>query len=151
MAESTAKAKALALLGKRDYSREELARKLTEKGFDAAQAGEAVDRLAELGLINDESYAGMIVRHYAAKGFGAARIRQELGRRYVPRELWDAALEELPEQDGTVDALLRARLGGGEPDRNELRRASEALLRRGFSWEQIKEAVERFRREGCDI
>ena len=71
MAETTAKSKALALLNKRDYSRMELIRRLTEKGFEEKDATETVDRLVELHLINDENYAAMIVRHYAAKGFGA--------------------------------------------------------------------------------
>ena len=70
----------------------------------------------------------MCVRHYAAKGYGAGRIRSELYRRGIPRELWDDALQELPEQDDQIDALLRRRLRSDTPDRDELRRASDYLL-----------------------
>lgn len=145
------KAKALSLLNKRDYSRGELIRKLTEKGFDEADAASAVAYLSELGLINDERYAAMIVRHYAAKGFGAARVREELRRRAIPREMWEEALEELPAQEDTIDALLRARLRCDNPDRDDIKRASAALMRRGFSWDQIKEAVERLNIERYDV
>ena len=96
-----------------------------------------------LCLLDDGEYAAMLVRHYAAKGFGVRRIRDELHRRKIPRELWDEALSELPEQDNTVDKLLRARLRSAEPDRVELKRATDALMRRGFTWDEIRQAVER--------
>lgn len=147
MSVDEAKKKALSLLDRRDYSRGELIRKLIEKGFEEADAEAAVDRLCELRLINDEGYAAMVARHYAAKGFGAARIRDELRKRLVPRELWDEALSDMPEQDAAVDALLRSKLKSAAPDRDELRRASDALRRRGFSWDEIRGAVERFQAE----
>ena len=141
-----AKQKALALLDKRDYSRRELLRKLTEKGIDEADAGAALDRLEELGFVDDARYAPIVVRHYAAKGYGRRRVQEELQRRGIPRELWDSALEELPEQEDTLDRLLRSRLRGADPDdRAALKKASDALLRRGFGWEEIQEAAERYR------
>lgn len=138
-----AKARALRLLEKRDYSKAELAAKLVEKGEDPAEAGAVSERMAELGFVNDENYAGMVVRHYAAKGYGRARIREELRRRRVPRELWDAALLELPEQADTVERLLAAKLRGRAPEGDDLRRACAALIRRGFSWEEVSSAAKR--------
>ena len=85
----------------------------------------------------------MVVRHYAAKGYGRARIREELRRRKLPRELWDAALEELPEQSDTVERLLMQKLRGRAPEGAELRRACAALIRRGFSWEEVSSAAKR--------
>ena len=101
------------------------------------------ERMAELGFVNDENYAGMVVRHYAAKGYGRARIREELRRRRVPRELWDAALCEMPEQADTVERLLAAKLRGRAPEGDDLRRACAALIRRGFSWEEVSSAAKR--------
>ena len=143
-----ARQKALSLLDRRDYSREELRRKLAEKGFDDAAAEQALDRLAELGFVDDARYAPIVVRHYAAKGFGAQRIRAELQRRGIPKELWDAALEEMPEQDETLDRLLRSRLRGADVgDRDAMRKATDALRRKGYSWDEISAAVERARAE----
>ena len=68
-----AKARALRLLEKRDYSEAELAAKLVEKGDDPDSARAAAARMADLGFVNDENYAAMVVRHYAAKGYGRAR------------------------------------------------------------------------------
>lgn len=142
-ARERAKARALRLLEKRDYSKAELAAKLVEKGEDPTEAEAVSERMAELGFVNDENYAGMIVRHYAAKGFGRARIREELRKRRVARELWDAALCELPEQSDTVERLLETKLRGRAPEGDDLRRACAALIRRGFSWDEVSAAAKR--------
>ena len=143
-----AKRKALSLLDRRDYSRAELLRKLDEKGYDAAAAEEAVDRLVYLGFVDDARYAPIVVRHYAAKGYGAQRIRGELQRRGIAKELWDAAMAEMPQQDETLDRLLRSRLKGAPVgDRDALRKATDALRRKGYGWDEISAAVERMRAE----
>ena len=143
-----AKKRALWLLDKRDYSRAELCRKLTEKGYADTAAEAAVDRLAELGFVDDKRYAPIIVRHYAAKGYGRQRVQRELARRGIPKELWEDALAEMPEQDETVDRLLRSRLRGAElSDRAALKKATDALLRRGYGWDEVGAAVERYRSE----
>ena len=84
-----------------------------------------------------------MVRHYAAKGYGERRVRDELYRRGVPKELWDEALAEMPEQDDTLDRLIRSKLGGKEPSKENLSRVSAALQRRGYGWQEIREAIER--------
>ena len=114
-AEETRK-KALSLLERRDYGSEELCAKLVEKGAEPDEARAAVRYLVRVGFIDDARYAAMVVRHYAAKGYGVGRVREELRRRKLDRELWDAALAELPEPDETVDALhVGGRQGGGRP------------------------------------
>jgi regulatory protein len=140
-----AKAWALDYL-KRPHSEKELRTKLAEKGA-APEDIEAVCALClEYGFLDDEEYAGMVVRHYAAKGYGAGRIRQELNRRGLDRELWDEALTQLPEDTDTIDRLLAAKLRGREmTDKAQRDKAANALFRRGFSWQEIRAAMERYR------
>ena len=138
-----ARNRALRLLDKRDYSRKMILDKLTEKGISPADAEEAADWLCSVGLVDDRRYAGLVVRHYAAKGYGERRVRDELYRRGVPKELWDEALAEMPEQDDTLDRLIRSKLGGKEPSKENLSRVSAALQRRGYGWQEIREAIER--------
>lgn len=142
-AEETRK-KALSLLERRDYGSEELCAKLVEKGAEPDEARAAVRYMVRVGFIDDERYAAMVVRHYAAKGYGVGRVREELRRRKLDRELWDAALAELPEPDETVYALLRAKLRGKAADRDTIRKAGAALVRRGFTWEAVKAATDRY-------
>ena len=138
-----AKAQALKILERRDVSRKMLLDKLTEKGVADADAEEVADWLCGLGVVNDERFAGLVVRHYAAKGYGERRIREELYRRGIGRELWDAALEELTGSDERLDRLLGAKLRGDASPEN-LQRTQNYLLRRGYSWEDIREATERY-------
>ena len=138
-----AKARALKILERRDVSRKMLLDKLTEKGVADADAEEVADWLCGLGVVNDERFAGLIVRHYAAKGYGERRIREELYRRGIDRELRDAALEELTGSDERLDRLLGAKLRGDASPEN-LQRTQNYLLRRGYSWEDIREATERY-------
>ena len=138
-----AKQRALKILERRDVSRKMLLDKLTEKGISNTDAEEVADWLCGLGVVNDERYAGLVVRHYAAKGYGRRRIRDELYRRGIDREFWDGALAELPETDDTVDRLLSARLRDAvSPE--ALQRAQSYLLRRGYSWDEVCAATERY-------
>lgn len=141
------KSRALHIIGARAMSKKELYDKLVNKGELPENAEDAVRWLEELGLLDDEAYAGMIVRHYAARGYGKRRVQSELYRRGLSRDLWASALEEMPEQDDKLDSLLSRKLKSREPDRSELKKATDALIRRGFSWDEINAAVERFQNE----
>ncbi len=137
-----ARERALTMISRRQMSAKELREKLRQKGVDPETAAWCADWLAERGLLDEEAYAAAVVRHYAAKGFGAGKVRAELARRGVPRELADAALEAMPEGDDKLDRLIAARLK--DPgDRDEVRKLSASLYRRGFSGEEIRSALRR--------
>ncbi len=141
---SSAKAQAANIIGSRPLSKRELTKRLVKKGNEEADAQAAADWLEELGAVDDEDYAAALVRHYGARGYGPQRLREELRRRGVPRELWDAALEELPDSGETLDALIQKRCRGDLTDPKERKRVCDALLRRGFSWSEVKAAMGRY-------
>ena len=107
------------------------------------------DRLAGLGLLNDGEYARMVVRHYAAKGYGPRKIRDELYRRGVPREFWEDAMDEREPDSGQIDKLARQKLRGAEPTRENLKKVSDYLARRGYGWEEISSELDRIREESA--
>lgn len=146
---SLAKAKAGALrsLGSRSLSRRQLSDKLTEKGTEQAVVEKTLDWLERIGAVNDEEYAAQIVRHYAGKGYGPSRIRDELFRRGIPRELWENAFSCMPETDETVFRLFCSRMRGAAPNSPEQTKTVNALQRRGYSWEDIRSALERYSSE----
>lgn len=144
---SNTRAAAADLVGKRAMSRRDLERKLREKGAGEAEARYAAEWLEAIGAIDDAEYAAALVRHYGGMGYGPARVREKLYEKGVPRELWEDALEELPENGGQIDAFLASRLRGREPDEKEKRRLTNALLRRGFSWSEVKAAWRRLGEE----
>lgn len=147
---SSCKERALRIIGARPLSEKELFNRLVEKGEAAENAETCVEWLKKLHYLDDEQYAGMIVRHYAAKGYGVQKIRSELYRHGVPKPLWDEAVAQMPETDDKAFELLCRRLGSDEPDRAELKKATDMLYRRGFSWDEIKSAVNRFKTERPD-
>ena len=137
---SNARASAAELIGRRAMSRRDLERKLREKGASEAEARYAAEWLEAIGALNDAEYAAALVRHCGDMGYGPARVREKLYEKGVPRELWEEALEELPQAGGQVDAFLRSKLRGRAPDEKEKRRLTNALLRRGFPWGEVKAA-----------
>ena len=137
------KEKAMELLTRKPQSRRELERKLEEWEATESESLQICDRLEELGFLNDQRYAGQVVRHYSAKGYGLRKLRDELYRRGVPRELWDQALEEAQDSGDAVDAFLEKKLKGSR-DPKELKKASDALARRGYSWSEISEGLRRY-------
>jgi len=139
------KKRALKILGTRSFSEKEMLKRLTSKGESEENAAEAVRWLVELGYINDPDYATLIVRHYSAKGYGVTRIRDELYKRGIPRDLWDEKLEELDDDEMSDTALefLRKKLKGSD-NKDDLRRASDALIRRGYSYDDARSAINRY-------
>lgn len=131
----------------RMLSRKELTERLSRKGISPDTAEETADWLESLGAVDDAAYAGVIVRHYGGSGYGPGRVRQELQKRGIPRHLWDEALSQLPDSGETIDHFLKKKLGGRAPDRAALKKLGDALLRRGFSWSDIRPALNRLGEE----
>lgn len=145
--EASARERAVRIISASAVSKRELEKRLIQKGETEEHAQKAVQWLDELSLLDDAQVAEQIVQSGAAKGYGAARIRQMLYEKRVPRELWDEALAKLPSQDDAIDSFLQRRFCGRTPDRREIKRATDALLRRGHSWEDIRRALARYTSE----
>ena len=145
-ASALARNRAMELLSRRPMSEKELIDKLIRKGEDEETAADCARWLRENGFLDDESYAAAVARHYAAKGYGPGRVRAELSRRGVDRQLWDGTIEAMPENSEKMDRFIAARLTDPE-DREQVRKVSAALYRRGYSWEEIRSALRRFNAE----
>ncbi|MBD5160915.1 MAG: regulatory protein RecX [Oscillibacter sp.] len=141
---SSARVAAANIIGSRALSKKELTRRLVKKGSEEADAQAAADWLEDIGAVNDAAYAASLVRHYGGKGYGPARVREELRRRGVDRELWDEAMEEMPDPAEILDRLIRKRRQGDLSDPGERRRTCDALLRRGFGWSEVRAAMGRY-------
>jgi regulatory protein len=142
--ESGAKNRAARMIGARPLSKKELVKRLTEKGEDPVHAQAAADWLEDLGAMNDGEYARAIVRHYSARGYGERRVKDELYRRGVPRDLWEDALSEAPDPGEGIDAYLQSKLRGQAPDQKTLKRVTDGLTRRGYAWPDIQAALRRY-------
>lgn len=134
--------RALYLLGLRDYSCRELAKKLMPEASETV-AETVVARLADVGLLNDESYALRLAASLAQyKQYPRRRIEQELQQRGIDRETARRAAEETDCDDfQQALALVRKKYYNKVNDREAQQKTIAALARRGFSFEAARRAV----------
>lgn len=141
-----AEQKALNLLAYRAHSEKELARKLS-RTVSREAASAAAAKMTGLGLVNDREYAVSLARELSArKGFAAPRIRMELMRRGISRELAEEAASAAAPEDTREAAkeLLSRKYARSLGDEKGRRRAVAALQRMGYRWEDIRSALEEY-------
>lgn len=136
----SAKMRAVRIVSASNVSKKDLEQRLIRKGEDPEQAKAAVNWMQEMNLVDDLTTAKQVVAHCIAKGYGEARAKQALYEKRIPRQFWDAALEGYPDQSDVVVSLLRSRIPAGAGEK-EIRRATDALLRRGYTWEQVRRGL----------
>jgi len=141
MGEPSLRERALRHLARRDHSRAELARKLAAHG-DADQIDAVIERMGELGLQSDTRYAEAFVRGKAGR-FGASRLRSELARRGIDRDLIDEAIagECVESEADRARAVLRGRFTEPPADAREWARQARFLQTRGFASELIRKLL----------
>lgn len=150
---SALKTKAYNSIARRPLSRHDLEKKLEHWEASPEEIASICDRFEELNLLNDESYARLLATHYHRKGYGQRKIEEQFYQHGISREHWEQALEELDEEE-KEDAILRflqQKLKGEQPDKKQLKKVSDALARRGFSWSEIREGVLRYDESMADI
>jgi regulatory protein len=123
--------------------------RLLAKGFPEAIVDEVVSGLVRDGLQSDARFAETYVRSRAGKGYGLARIRQELKQRGIGRDdepdlgEWD--------WDELIVQTYAKKYGDSVPESLEDRAARERfLIRRGFGRDQIRRLFRRLRQGGDD-
>ena len=141
---ASCKERAVRILTASGLSKKELQKRLVQKGESGEDAEAAVAWLEELHLIDDLETAKQLVRSACLRGYGAARAKSILYEKGIPKELWDEALEELPEMDGAIDTFLRRKLDGRTLDAKQIKKTVDALLRRGHSYHDIQAGLRRY-------
>ena len=142
--------RAVRIVAAANVSQRELQRRLIQKGQKPEDAAEAAQWLEALGALDDEKTARLLVQRGAAKGYGRARIQQELQQKGIPRGLWEQVLADLPEPDGAIDRFLQQKLRGSWPDEKTRKKLTDALYRRGHRWSDIQAAWQRYREGVAD-
>lgn len=137
----SAKMRAVRIISAASVSRKDLEKRLVQKGEDPQQAKDAVDWLEDLHLVNDRNTAEQIVHSCVSKGYGLSRAKQALYEKRIPKEYWEEALQDYPDQQESILSFLRGRLDARSGDK-EVKRAVDALIRRGHSYGKIREALE---------
>ena len=139
------KDKAMWLISFRDHSRKELIDKL-KKDYSEESCIRAVDRLEELGLIDD----GRFARRYTAdlinlKHLSERGVRQKLREKGIDRDLIDEVLDEFViDEEDQIRTVIEKKYARSLSDEKGRRRAVNALARLGFSYASIKSVLNEY-------
>ena len=136
----SAKMRAVRIVSASSVSKRDLEERLVRKGEDPTHAAQAVEWMEDLQLLDDSRTASVIVSRCAAKGYGLARAKQALYEKRIPRQYWDAALEDYPDQSQVITDYLRSHLTD-PADQRQVKKAIDALLRRGHSYGDVRRAL----------
>lgn len=143
----SAKMRAVRIVSASNVSKKDLEQRLIHKGEDPKQAKEAVSWMEELNLLDDRRTAEQIVHRCISKGYGLSRAKQALFEKRIPKEYWQEVLEDYPDQTEAIVAFLRSRLGE-QWEEKDLRRAIDALARRGHSYSEIRRGLQQLSADG---
>jgi len=143
-----ARESALRLLAVRARSRSELLDRLERKGIGSDTAAEVVDGLEDVGLIDDREFGRLWAEEkMRLRPVGARRLVHELLQKGVARAVIDEVVAEAFAEHPEIELAWRAvekrvARAGGRFGARELTRIRSFLLRRGFSYEAVRQVVE---------
>jgi len=137
---------ALTMLDHSIRTRGELERALVRKGYVSPAAAAVVERLTEVSLIDDTHYAQRIAEMQAAKAVGVYAVRRKLRAKHFDEDAVEAAMESFDDaQQAAACKAAAAKLWrkyAQLPPREGKAKLSQALARRGFSWDAISAAAD---------
>ena len=136
----SAKMRAVRIVSAASVSKRDLEERLVRKGEDPEQAREAVQWMEDLHLVDDRNTAEQVVHSCISKGYGLQRAKQALYEKRIPKQYWDEALADYPDQNEKIEKFLRSRLDA-DSDQKQIKKAIDALLRRGHSYGTIRNVL----------
>lgn len=151
VAKEAARERAVRILTASAVSERELEKRLVQKGTlpaDAAGRRRMAEGAPVPGRRGDGGPVGGFCR---AKGYGRARVKNILYEKGIPKDLWDEALARIPAMDDAIDRFLAAKLRGRTADEKTIKKTIDALLRRGFSYGEIRDALRRYEADLEDL
>ena len=136
----SAKMRAVRIVSATNVSKRDLEDRLVRKGEDPDQAREAVKWMEDLHLVDDRNTAEQLVHSCISKGYGLQRAKQALYEKRIPKQYWEEALADYPDQMDRIESFLRSRLDA-DSDEKQVKKAIDALIRRGHSYGNIRHAL----------
>ena len=147
--ERRAKEKALWLISYRDHSKKELTDKI-RRTCDEESAEKAVERMEELGLVNDRVFAERYARKLIfTKHMSKTAAAFELARKGIDRELADEILESIDVDEREQIREVIEKKYRNLSDEKIKRRAFSALQRLGYRFDDIRAVLEEYTEEDC--
>jgi len=142
--------RAVRIVSAAGVSKMDLKQRLIRKGETLESANDAVAWMEQLDLIDDRKTAHQVVSSCIRKGYGIARAKQSLYEKRIPKEFWDEALTDYPDQAEYIHAYLTEKLPA-EPEQRDVRRVIDALIRRGHPYPIIRKCLSQLSMDAEDL
>jgi regulatory protein len=138
--EMSAKMRAVRIISASSVSKKDLEQRLIHKGEDIQHAKQAVAWMSEMDLLDDSKTAEQVIHRCISRGYGINRAKQMLYEKRIPKEYWDDALSDYPDQHEWIRSFLCSRLDECR-DEKQIRKAIDALLRKGHPYGVIRSVM----------
>ena len=147
-----AKSRALWYISRADHSEKALYDKLC-RAFPRFAAEYAVERLKELGLIDDMAYAERLAKTLSDANVSDREIKRKLFVKGVPNEIARDAVDSLSSDSlSQITALLETKYKNRLQSEDGIRKTYAALVRKGFSYSDVRTALKEYSEilENCE-
>lgn len=145
-----AKSRALWLIDYAEQTERGLLEKLERAGFDEQIAKKAIDRLKESDIINDKRFAERYAQRCADNRVSYKQTYMKLIAKKIDRETAKNAVSSVEFNDpAAIEYYITKKYYQKliSNDVKEIRKAFDGLVRKGFSYPDIKAAIEKFSSE----
>ncbi len=141
------KEKAFRLLSYRNHSRKELIDKIRHK-YDQESADTAVNKMEELGLIDDEKFAREYAIHLFKKLYSIKRVKFELSKKGIEKDTIVKVIEDVsPSEKDQIICLINKKYGQKMDCEESVRKVSLSLQNLGYNFTDINSAILSYKEE----
>ncbi len=147
-----ARSRALWYISRGDLSRRALSEKL-RRNFSPDATLHAVERMEELGLINDRALAERLAQSLSEGNVSNREILRKLFAKGIPNEIARDAVDALsPDPVAQISELLQTKYRSRLQNEDGVRKVYAALIRKGFSFSDVKAALKEYSEilENCE-
>jgi len=141
----------LKFIGYRSRSEKEIIDRLKKKKIDGKMISEIMAKLQEWKFIDDIAFAKQWIESRVVNRHKSIRlVRLELLKKGIKKEIIDSLFENFSKESDviSIEAIIRKKIKRlNIQDRNDLQKLSRYLLGKGFDWETVKEAINKFRKD----
>lgn len=143
-----AKNRALWYLSRGDLSEKKLTEKLKNGGFMPAAIQNAVHRMKELGLIDDQRYAERLYEYLSQSGASKREILFKLQNKGISPPIAKQLVEsDQTDESEKLDKLIKTKYASRLATEDGVRKTFNALIRKGFSFSDVKDALKAYSEE----
>lgn len=135
-------ARALRYLARREYSRMELEKKLSDGEYIVDEIKRVLDKLEQQNFLSDERAAEQMV-HVRGRKYGSKRLRYELQMKGIAEHIIDDTIKNFKQVEfSSAYALWNKKFGTAPSSSGERNQQIRYLLGKGFPFEVVSKVLD---------